>query len=128
MVFNICGIWVGGFFTVFLNLIYLRCYCFAFGIWVGMVFNIFGIWVGGFFVIFGIWVGGYFTIFGIWVGGYFTIFGIWVGGYLESRWHTPVGICGSDPPGHLVNPHDIFHLNCPLEVTSSAPLGRGAVN
>jgi hypothetical protein len=47
----------------------------------------------------GIWVGGYFNIFGIWVGGYFKIVGIWVGWYLESKWHTPVGICGSDPPG-----------------------------
>jgi hypothetical protein len=102
MVFKIVGIWVGVFFYRFLCVIYLRrCYCFAFGIWVGMVFKNVGIWVGGFFVIFGIWVGRYFNNFGIWVGGYFNMFGIWVGGYLESKWHTPVGICGSDPTGNI---------------------------
>jgi hypothetical protein len=29
---------------------------------------------------------------------------------------------------HLVNPHDLYNLNCPLEVTSSALLDRGTVN
>jgi hypothetical protein len=112
-------VWVG-FLPFFFYLIYLRrCYCFAFGIWVGMAFNIFGILVGGFFVIFGIWVGGYFNIFGIWVGWYFNIFGIWVGGYLESKWHTPVGICGSDPPGSvysLIITHTYVPYSTPISI------------